>query len=148
MPGKASGKKRGIRATTVRENNSSQAQEKIDRLMKLAAETSQFLPSTARKKIKTYRMFSLVILNKVARSKSTGGFHMFLMAIGNIISTLWHLQVIFVQQRRLPKHYIVCMIKKRKGKLTSSKNGRKISTRQTTTSPCLTMKISQNRIVE
>jgi len=43
IPGKASGKKRGIRATTMREENSSQAQEKIDRLMKLAADTSQFL---------------------------------------------------------------------------------------------------------
>jgi len=50
----------------VRENNSSLAQEKIDRLMKLAAETSQFLTAC----------FSLVILNKVTRSKSTGGgFH-------------------------------------------------------------------------
>ena len=32
-----------VRATAVREKNSSQSQEKIDRLMKLAAEASQFL---------------------------------------------------------------------------------------------------------
>jgi len=33
IPGKASGKKRDIRATTVREKNSSQPEEKIDRLI-------------------------------------------------------------------------------------------------------------------
>ena len=72
VPGKAS-KKRGIRATTVREKNSSQAQEKIDRLMKLAAETSQFLTEHGKEDHDV--CFSLVILNKVTRSKSTGGFH-------------------------------------------------------------------------